>query len=111
MLVHQSAVWQLVILKNILTYLHEHKSGSASIFALKTLKNHGASADSLQLITRATIIARTMYASPAWWGLASEKDKSRIERLNNRLKRSGFIQSDSPSTNVLANKADTVFTL
>ena len=83
------------------------KSGSASIFALKTLKNHGASADSLQLITRATIIARTMYASPAWWGLASEKDKSRIERLNNRLKRSGFIQSDSPSTNVLANKADT----
>jgi hypothetical protein len=33
------------------------KSGSASTFALKTLKNHGASSDSLQLITRATIIA------------------------------------------------------
>ena len=83
------------------------KSGSTSIFALKTLKNHGASSDSLQLITRATIIARTMYASPAWWGLADEKDKSRLERLMNRLKRSGFIQPNDPSTKVLANEADT----
>jgi hypothetical protein len=83
------------------------KTGSASIFALKTLKNHGASTDSLQLITRATIIARTMYASPAWWGLANEKDKSRLEQLMNRLNRSGFTHTDFPSAKVLANVADT----
>ena len=37
----------------------------------------------------------------------AKRTKSRIEHLNNRLKRSGFIQSDSPSMNVLAYNADT----
>src|SRR6218665_157342 len=32
-----------------------------------------------------------MYASPCWWGFSSTRGQSRIERLINKLKRSGFL--------------------
>lgn len=81
-------------------------SGSSSFFALRTIKNHGASQDSLHLITNATIISRTLYASPAWWGLISGKDKLRLEQLLNKLKRFGYAQANSPSIAELVRKAE-----
>lgn len=97
------SIWEKVSPCSIRT----HKPSYASIFALKTLKNHGASIDSLQLITRATIIARTKHASPAWWGLADKRDKSCLEPLLNSLTRSGYVHPNSTSTVELANEAET----
>src|SRR5688572_7692189 len=67
-------------------------SGSASLYAIRTLKAHGASVKDLQTITRATTISRTMYTSPAWWGLASSRDKTRLECFMNRIRRAGYLK-------------------
>ena len=81
-------------------------SGSASLYAIRTLKAHGTSMKDLQTITRATIISRTMYASPAWWGLASGRDKTRLEGFMNRLRRAGYLHPDALTAETLAQAAD-----
>src|SRR6218665_796503 len=42
-------------------------------------------------VTRATTIVRLVYAIPSWWGITAEKDRAKIERLYNRLKRMGYL--------------------
>jgi len=81
-------------------------SGSASLYAIRTLKAHGASVKELQTITRATTISRMMYASPAWWGLASSRDKTRLEGFMNRLRRAGYLKPDDLTAETLAQAAD-----
>ena len=83
-------------------------SGTASLYAIRTLKAHGASIQELQTYTRATIISRVMYASPAWWGLASGLDKSRLEGLMNKLRRAGYLHPDTLTAETLAQEADKV---
>src|SRR6218665_556252 len=62
-------------------------SCASSIFALRTLKSHGLRPPLLHQVARATTVASLLYASPAWWGLATAEDKSRMERLLGRLRR------------------------
>src|SRR6218665_49145 len=57
-------------------------------------------------VARATTIASLMYASPSWWGFSSAKDRSRMERLINKLKRSGFLPESAPSAVALAGEED-----
>ena len=47
-------------------------------------------------VTRATTVARLMYAVPSWWGLTAEKGRAKIERLYNGLKRTGYLPVDAP---------------
>src|SRR6218665_3492671 len=47
-----------------------------------------------------------MYASPAWWGFSSARDRARIEQLINKLKRSGFLPQSAPAALDLACDAD-----
>ena len=47
-----------------------------------------------------------LYASPAWWGYTSANDRARIDRLINRLRRGGYLPTDHPCFEELANKAD-----
>src|SRR6218665_3253087 len=56
-------------------------SCASSIFALRTLKSYGLRPPMLHQVARATTVALLLYASPAWWGLATAEDKSRMERL------------------------------
>src|SRR6218665_1913842 len=53
-------------------------SCSRSLYALRALMSHGLSAEALHVITGATTVARLLYASPAWWGLTSAKDRERL---------------------------------
>jgi len=55
---------------------------------------------------RATTIASLLYASPSWWGFSSAQDRSCMERLINKLKRSGFLPESAPSAAALAGEAD-----
>ena len=41
---------------------------SQSMYALRVLRLHGLFANPLWEVTRATLVARLLYASPAWWG-------------------------------------------
>ena len=56
-----------------------------NLYALNVLRAHGMRREGLEEVFRAKILSRIMYASPAWWGLASQRD---IDRINGFLKKS-----------------------
>ena len=43
---------------------------SRSLYAIKTIQGHGLAGNALWDITRATVVAQLLYASPAWWGVS-----------------------------------------
>jgi len=49
-----------------------------SLFALRTLRQHGLPADALQVVFQAIVLKKLSYASPAWWGFASTDDQKRL---------------------------------
>ena len=42
----------------------------SGVYALKALRCHGMCDGALKGVYRAVVIARLLYASPAWWGYA-----------------------------------------
>ena len=54
-----------------------------NLYAMNVLRAHGMRREGLEEVFRAKILSRIMYASPAWWGLASQRD---IDRINGFLK-------------------------
>jgi len=79
---------------------------SSSIFALRLLRNHGLKSDQLHLVARETTIASILYATQAWWGLAGEGDRQRLERLVARLRHMGYLPTDFLTVKTLAEEAD-----
>jgi len=55
---------------------------------------HGLAGKSLWDVTEATLIARIMYAAPAWWGFFSVAQKDCIESVVKKAKRYGYLPSD-----------------
>ena len=45
-------------------------------------------------VTQATLIAKVMYAAPAWWGFFSDAEKDRIESVVKKAKRYGYLSSN-----------------
>src|SRR6218665_3642947 len=66
-------------------------AGARSIYALRLLRAHGLPDHALKIVARATTINRIQYAGPAWWGYANAADKGRIQRLLERMFKSGFL--------------------
>jgi len=52
-----------------------------SFYAPKTLRAHGLDGQALWDVTRATLVAQLLYASPGWWGFLKTNDKSRLQSL------------------------------
>ena len=50
-----------------------------SLFALRTLRQHGLPADALQVVYQAVIINKLSFASPAWWSFDSTDDQNRLK--------------------------------
>src|SRR6218665_2368737 len=55
---------------------------------------------------RATTVASILYATPAWWGIAGEGNRLRLERLKARMRRGGYFPSDFRDIASLAEEAD-----
>ena len=68
---------------------------TSSTYALKTLRSRGMPA--LHEVARATMMARMIYASPAWRGYLTADDRERLERSNRRAIRAGFMPPDAPT--------------
>src|SRR6218665_1410801 len=79
---------------------------ASSIYALRTLKKHGLQPQQLHEVTRATTLNSLLYASPAWWGFASARDRERLERLVNKLRKEGYLHQDLPPLSALVAEAD-----
>ena len=69
-------------------------------------KAHGLPTSSLHEVTRATVLARLLYAAPAWRGFATVQDCSRIDRFINRTVNLGYLPSDCHTFNSLVNTAE-----
>jgi len=52
---------------------------SQSLYALKVQRCHGMNDEALRQVYKAVVIAKLLYASPAWWGYAIAADKQRVE--------------------------------
>ena len=70
-----------------------------TLFALRTLRNHGLPTSAIHAVFQATVIAKLCYASPAWWGFTSAADRSRLV--------AAFVRRSAP----LGYRDDTVKTL
>src|SRR6218665_670666 len=69
---------------------------SRSLYALRVFRARGHPPAALHEVARATTLARLLYASPAWWGFAKQKDRNRLESLLKRVRRIGYLPSSTP---------------
>src|SRR6218665_327666 len=72
------------------------ESTSRSLYARRVLRSHGMPTTALHEITRATTIARLLYAVPAWWGFAHAKDRAQVERFISKTMRMGYLPQEFP---------------
>ena len=75
-------------------------------FALKTLRSHGLTGVALWEVTRAHIINRLTYASPAWWGFCNSCERDQLGAVVARLVRRQFLPPDQPSLQNIIHAAD-----
>ena len=68
---------------------------SCSTYALRVLRDHGMTINALHEVAMATTVAHLMYASPSWWGYVSEADKNKFQIMINKMKRRGFLLSNT----------------
>jgi len=77
-----------------------------ALYAIEVLRSHGMCVDALKDIYRAVVLAKLLYASPAWWGFATTTDKQRIEAFVCQGVRLGLYGSSEPTPTQLAEDAD-----
>ena len=92
-----------------------HISNVVARCALRILRSHGLSGPALWnvffykhiyglhtvYVTRATLISKLMYVSPAWFGFLSERCKARCQGVIQKMKRSGYLGNDFESFTTL----------
>ena len=76
-----------------------------NLYALKTLKSHGLP-DQLINVCRATLIARILYASPAWYGFSSAADRARLQAIVTKAARWGVWAKNGPTLDEMFCAAD-----
>ena len=81
-------------------------TSSSSLYALRVLRSHGLQPAALHNITMATTVAHIIYASPAWWGYTSKKDRDKIDHLFKRMIRCGFLPATAEGATQLSMKSD-----
>ena len=80
-----------ICVSHTLTF-HHHISAlvtksAGSFYALKTIRAHGLNGSALWDVTKATLIAQLLYASPAWWGYLKTDERTRLQSVIKKAKR------------------------
>ena len=81
-------------------------SCAQSLFALRSLRQHGLPTDALHSIFQATVVSKLLYASPAWWGSASAADRDRLEDFLRRSTTLGFRSATAAVLDTICSGAD-----
>jgi len=79
---------------------------SHSLFAFRTLRQHGLPDDALHAIFQAIVINRLSHASPAWWGFASADDRHLLEAFLRRSARLGYRANSTATFDSICDDAD-----
>ena len=70
---------------------------TGSQYAMRILRAHGLHGHQLYEVTRATLVSKLLYASPAWWGFANSETRKRFQAVLDRCCRLGLLPLDFPS--------------
>ena len=82
-----------------------------SLYAIKVLRCQGMSEDILAVVFKSVVLAKILYASPAWWGFANSSDKQRLEAFLRRCIRLHlYRQCDPTVTQLVEDMEDKLFT-
>jgi hypothetical protein len=77
-----------------------------TLFALRTLRQHGMPNNALRAVFQATVVSKLSYAAPAWWGYASAADRGRLESFLRRSVLFGYRDASAPSLASICAQAD-----
>ena len=66
-------------------------------YALRILRAHDLNGPALWNITRATLISKLIYASPAWFGFLDVSSKTPCQGIIQKLIRTGYLGKGFPS--------------
>jgi len=75
-----------------------------SLHALKIMRCHGMNSDALKMVYKLVVLAKLLYASPAWWGFATSS--GRIEAHVRRMVRLNLYHDTDPTASRHAENAD-----
>ena len=78
-----------------------------ALYGLKTIRSHGLTGESLHDFTRATLVARLIYAAPAWWGFVSLAERDRIQSVIKKGQRYGYLPRNFPDVSCLVDALET----
>jgi len=79
---------------------------SQTLYALRVLRSHGLCDAGLHAVFRSVVVAKILYASPAWSGFVTATDRQRVDAFLRRSKRCGFCPPDLPSFDELLEDTD-----
>ena len=68
-----------------------------TLFALRTLRQHGMSSLALRAVFQAVVVNNLSYAASVWWGYASAADRGRWEAFLRRAVSFGYRDESAPS--------------
>ena len=77
-----------------------------TLFALRTLRQHGMPDNALRAVFQATVVTKLSYAASAWWGYASAVDRGRLEAFLRRSVLFGYRDASAPSLAHICAQAD-----
>lgn len=77
-----------------------------TLFALRTLRQHGMPNSALHAVFQATAVNKLSYAVSAWWGYASAADRGRLEAFLRRSVSFGYRDASAPSLAYICAQAD-----
>jgi len=66
------------------------------LYALRVLRAHGLSQQSLMDVFRATVESKIQYAAPAWSGFCTAGDRDRLNALLRRCVKLGYRDKSAP---------------
>ena len=81
-------------------------SSAETTYALRVLRCHGLSNAVLQLVYRATVVARLTYAASAWRGFTKASDRQRIDSVIDRARLLRYCLPGLPTFDELCDAAD-----
>ena len=65
--------------------------GAQTLYAIRTLRDHGLSGQRLWEVTQSTFLSRLTYASQAWYGMLDANGKARLESTLQKAIKQGFL--------------------
>jgi len=71
------------------------------------MRSHGFTGESLHDVTRATLIARLIYAAPAWWGFLTLVERDRIQSLIKKAQWYGYLPRNFLDVSSLVDALET----